>query len=99
MTEHSELIGEDEVVEKDCKACSSTDHLDLGYVPAQFAGEAPDDNYIRAFVCLSCGGIIVNTPNQEELEETRQRYLRVLVEQEVIDKEEAEEAMPSLDLN
>lgn len=85
--------------DKQCGECGKeTYHRHIGFVPIEMVAEgAGKDQWVNADFCTACGNISIIPTSEEELEQVEENYVNMLVDENIIDRYEAEEILAPQD--
>lgn len=74
--------------------CGSNNLHDLDYIPAQLVvGAELDIAWADAYICEDCGSFVVREVEEQDLHEAEKEYVEVLLENDLIDKQKAQEIL------
>lgn len=81
------------MIEEDryCDDCRThTPHVNAGFMPVLFTKGDHSSSWENVAMCEKCGGLTSLAVTDEQAEQAHQRYLSMLIEREIMTREELE---------
>lgn len=84
--------------QRECRDCttetnSTTEHIILGFIPRDVFESNPQDYWVKASICESCGSLHFYEITEDDVEWGEERFLSALVESGHMESEEAKEIL------
>jgi len=81
-------------IEKHCSVCDGKREFKrIGFLPVQFTQEKAESKWENTEMCTDCGSIIPVEVEVEDVLSAHQRYLRQLLAEDVVEKEEIQDKL------